>query len=118
MIFHQHRATPAEDCVTGVWPTFRKLSTLVQFLVSDYAIAFPSQWLERFLQRMILDISERKVDNAALVVSHQLVEVLDQVFLGGLFNSLLVGLCIRLSAGPYQPGPQESFGFGVRHSGS
>ena len=39
---------------------------------------------------MILDISERKVDNAALVISHQLVEALYQVFLGSLLNRISV----------------------------
>lgn len=88
--------------------TFRKLSTLVQFFVSDDTITIDSQWLERVLQRMILDISERKVDNAALVVFHQLVEALDQVSLGGLIFRLAISvLQIRLSAGLTSLGPLD-----------
>ena len=88
--------------------TFRKLSALVQFLVSNDTITTDSQWLERVLQRMILNISERKVDNAALVVFHQLVEALDQVSLGGLVFKLAISvLRIRLSDLPVA-GPSTS----------
>lgn len=60
---------------------------------------------------MVLNISERKVDNAALIVFHQFVESLDQVFSGNLFFELNVSvLHIRLSGEPTGPGPLLNLG--------
>ena len=69
---------------------------------------------------MILDISERKVDNAALVVSHQLVEALNQIFLGGLVFLRIGTQCIAYQAERQTytsraPRPHESFGLDGGH---
>ncbi len=70
---------------------------------------------------MILNISERKVDNAALVIFHQFVKAFYQVFLGGLFGREYQCLAYQAESWTYWSralGPHGSSTFDARHFGA
>lgn len=70
----------------GSWVlhAFGQLRTLEQLFRRYHIVTVPAQWVQRIVQSVIFYVSEREIDDAALVVAHQSIKACNQIFLGGL----------------------------------